>query len=29
MNNFYLLGGLTAAGLFVYLLIALINAEDL
>ncbi len=29
MNSFYILGGLTAAGLFVYLLIALIKAEDL
>ncbi len=29
MNAFYLIGALAAAGLFVYLLIALFNAEKL
>lgn len=29
MNIFYLVGALVAAGLLVYLLLALINAEDL
>ncbi|WP_317204675.1 K(+)-transporting ATPase subunit F [Janthinobacterium sp.] len=29
MNAFYVLGGLVSAGLFVYLLVALLNAEDL
>ena len=29
MNAFYVLGGLVAAGLFVYLLVALLKAEDL
>lgn len=29
MNLFYLLGGVVAAGLLIYLLVALLNAEDL
>jgi K+-transporting ATPase KdpF subunit len=29
MNLFYVIGALTAAGLLVYLLLALLNAEDL
>ena len=29
MNNFYLIGGLAAAGLLVYLLLALFKAEEL
>jgi K+-transporting ATPase KdpF subunit len=29
MNLFYVIGALTAAGLLVYLLVALLNAEDL
>ncbi len=29
MNAFYVLGGLVSAGLFVYLLVALLKAEDL
>lgn len=29
MNGFYLLGAIVAAGLLVYLLAALLNAEDL
>jgi K+-transporting ATPase KdpF subunit len=29
MNLFYVIGALTAAGLLVYLLAALLNAEDL
>lgn len=29
MNTFYLIGGLVAAGLLVYLLVALFKAEDL
>lgn len=29
MNLFYLIGAVTAAGLLVYLLAALLNAEDL
>jgi K+-transporting ATPase KdpF subunit len=29
MNLFYVIGVLTAAGLLVYLLVALLNAEDL
>jgi len=29
MNTFYLIGALTAAGLLVYLVVALLNAEKL
>lgn len=29
MNTFYLIGGLVAAGLLVYLLVALLKPEDL
>ncbi len=29
MNTFYIVGGLVAAGLLVYLLVALFKAEDL
>lgn len=29
MNLFYAIGALTAAGLLIYLLVALLNAEDL
>ncbi|MDY7577143.1 K(+)-transporting ATPase subunit F [Herbaspirillum sp. RTI4] len=29
MNAFYLLGALVAAGLLVYLIVALLNAEEL
>ena len=29
MNLFYVIGALTAAGLLVYLLVALLNAEDM
>jgi K+-transporting ATPase KdpF subunit len=29
MNLFYAIGALTAAGLLVYLLVALLNAEDM
>jgi len=29
MNTFYIVGGLAAAGLLVYLLVALFKAEDL
>lgn len=29
MNLFYALGALSAAGLLIYLLVALLNAEDL
>jgi K+-transporting ATPase KdpF subunit len=29
MNLFYTIGALTAAGLLVYLLVALLNAEDM
>ncbi|MCC2954390.1 K(+)-transporting ATPase subunit F [Massilia sp. IC2-477] len=29
MNGFYIVGGLVAAGLLVYLLVALFKAEDL
>lgn len=29
MNLFYVIGALTAAGLLVYLLLALLNAEEL
>jgi len=29
MNGFYLLGAIVAAGLLVYLIAALLNAEDL
>ena len=29
MNTFYLIGGLVAAGLLVYLLLALLKPEDL
>jgi K+-transporting ATPase KdpF subunit len=29
VNLFYVIGALTAAGLLVYLLVALLNAEDL
>jgi K+-transporting ATPase KdpF subunit len=29
MNLFYTIGALTAAGLLIYLLVALLNAEDM
>ncbi|KIO49771.1 K(+)-transporting ATPase subunit F [Nitrosospira sp. NpAV] len=29
MNTFYIIGAVVAAGLLIYLVIALINAEDL
>lgn len=29
MNTFYVIGALTAAGLLVYLIVALLNAEEL
>lgn len=29
MNSFYVVGAIVAAGLLVYLVVALINAEDL
>lgn len=29
MNTFYLIGALAAAGLLVYLVVALVNAEEL